>query len=137
MSDSLNHQAGIDSYNKRCHQLYDTTKDFVFLHYTGGRTDTEFWKYFTECTYPENVKTVLDFANQRLLRSYDLQFCAFPGGTSILWNSTIAGLGHYSKNLINTVLNNDHVEVKKYQEFLLNQEKELINILRPFQEFLV
>jgi tryptophan halogenase len=136
MSDSLNYQAGIDSYNKRCHQLYDTTKDFVFLHYTGGRTDTEFWKYFTECTYPENVKTILDFANQRLLRSYDLQFCAFPGGTSILWNSIIAGLGHYSKNLINTVLNNDHVDIKKYHQFLLNQEKELINILRPFQEFL-
>lgn len=136
MSDSLYHQSVVDSYNQRCHQLYDTSKDFIFLHYTGGKSNTEFWKYFTSCKYPENVKTIIDIAHERLIRSYDLQFAAFPGGTSMLWNSTIAGLGHYSKNLIKTVLKNDHVNIKKSKQYLLDQEKYLIEILRPFKEFI-
>jgi len=136
MCDSLHHKTVVDSYNQRCHQLYDTTRDFVFLHYTGGKSNTEFWKYFTNCNYPKNVETIIDVAHQRLIRSYDLQFSSFSGGTSALWNSTIAGLGHYSKDLIKTVLKNDRVDIKNYKQYLLNQEKQYIEILQPFKEFL-
>jgi len=37
--------ASIKMYNKSTARMYDDFKDFLNIHYMGGRTDSEFWKY--------------------------------------------------------------------------------------------
>ncbi len=137
LSDALENEECVRSYNARCHQLYDTTRDFVFLHYTGGKTTTKFWKYFRECDCPPNIQRILNVSKQRLVRSFDLDFCNFSGGTAHLWNTTIAGLGHYSKAIIETVLTHDHTQIEKYKKNLLEQEQQILNALPSFEDFLL
>ena len=48
--------ASIINYNKECNDILDNIRDFVFLHYLGGRKDTEFWKSIQEVEIPEELK---------------------------------------------------------------------------------
>jgi tryptophan halogenase len=41
----INNEISEDQYNNDISSMYDAYRDFIILHYKGGRDDTEFWKY--------------------------------------------------------------------------------------------
>jgi tryptophan halogenase len=84
-------EANIDSYNKKFEILYESYKDFLVLHYQGGRSDSEFWKYLgTGITITPFVKEVMGRAGYRL--PSHTQYEHKWGTSTILWNWILAGL---------------------------------------------
>jgi len=66
IEDTLN-SGSMSIYNRRTRNLYDNTKDFLVLHYMGGRDDSEFWKYIkTGVTQTEYVKELLEMVKSRI-----------------------------------------------------------------------
>jgi len=99
-------QVSVDRYNRRYARMYDDMKDFIFIHYTGGKTNTPFWKHFTKITYPEQVSRLMHFHDVRLLRDYDIE--TYHGHAGIgLWIPTLIGLGHYNPYTVHRVLDSD------------------------------
>jgi tryptophan halogenase len=82
----------MNSYNKKFEALYDTYRDFLNLHYQGGRTDSEFWKYLSSgVTMTPFVKEIISCAKTGLpsFIEYENKF----GSSTILWNWILIGLG--------------------------------------------
>lgn len=94
--DKLFDESNIKQYNHRMRKLYDDMKDFVASHYTGGRTDQDFWN---DVTPPEKVDRIVKIANTRLTRFGDFDHYHGAAGMG-LWNYTLAGLGHFKKETI-------------------------------------
>ena len=96
----------VDAFNKRYARMYDDMKDFIFIHYTGGKKNMEFWQHFTKIEYPEQVSRLMHFHDVRLLRDYDIQ--SYHGHAGIgLWIPTLIGLGHYNPDTVRRVLESD------------------------------
>jgi hypothetical protein len=100
----------IKKYNERTAKLCDDLVDFIMVHYTGGKTDTEFWKYITyEKPVSNKVNEILELCKTRLTRWDD--FDTYYGCTNqILWNSTLAGLGHFKKETILKIFDTWNIE---------------------------
>ena len=83
-------------YNDMVAKVYDDMRDFVALHYTGGKSDTEFWLHCRDMEKPDRVRAILYLAQSRLTRSFDFDNVV---GT--------AGLGHFPQSVINSVMSSD------------------------------
>jgi hypothetical protein len=84
----------INIYNRRTAKMYDDFKDFLVLHYTGQRTDSEFWRWMqTGETHTDTVKNVLELQKTRHIQPTDFDGYHGYAGAS-LWNWVMAGLGH-------------------------------------------
>jgi len=82
-------------YNKKMGKLYDDYCDFLVMHYKGGRSDTDFWKYMkSEESSTEFVKDILSLCQHTIPSS--LNYEEYIGASAPLWNWSLAGL-----NLIN------------------------------------
>lgn len=81
-------------YNRRTAKMYDDFKDFLVLHYTGKRTDSEFWRWMqTGETLTDNVKNLLELVKTRPAQPCD--FTGYHGYAGAgLYNWVLAGLGH-------------------------------------------
>lgn len=56
----------INLYNKKTTKMYDDFKDFLNIHYMGGREDSEFWKYIaTGRTKTEHTINFLEMAKTK------------------------------------------------------------------------
>ena len=68
------------------------------VHYTGGKTNTDFWKYVTyDKPISDKVSDILNLSKTRLTRWDD--FDTYYGCVNqIVWNTTLAGLGHFKRN---------------------------------------
>ena len=101
--DFIDNELSIARYNELCCRLFDDMRDFVALHYTGGKTDSEFW---TSMNVPERTLNLIKLANTRLLRSFDFEHTS---GTvkQESWNPILQGLGHLNKCSIPTVFDAD------------------------------
>jgi tryptophan halogenase len=61
-------ESRIDEYNRQMIRMYDDIKDFLVLHYQGGRTDSEFWMKITNKeTITERVENILDMCDNKLM----------------------------------------------------------------------
>lgn len=84
-----------DKYNADMTQMYDDMKDFIVLHYMGGRTDSEFWRMIDnkETTTPW-VEYVLDLCARGVVIS-PLTFNRYYDGMAgvALYKWVLAGLG--------------------------------------------
>jgi len=87
-------KGGINIYNRRMAKMYDDFKDFLVLHYTGQRTDSEFWRWMqTGETHTDAVKNLLELQKTRHLQPTDFDgYHGFAGAG--LYNWVMAGLGH-------------------------------------------
>ena len=86
----------IDWYNSKYAKMYDDMRDFIFCHYTGGKSSTKFWNYFNQIDYPDEVKKKIHYHNSRLLRDYDSD--RYHGYVHpAMWIPTLLGLGHSNK----------------------------------------
>lgn len=81
-------------YNRRVAKMYDDFKDFLVMHYTGERSDSEFWRWIgTGETHTTIVKELLEMQRVRHIRSTDLLgYYGYAGAD--LYNWVMAGLGH-------------------------------------------
>lgn len=84
----------IDLYNERHVFMYDLLKDFLVLHYQGGRNDTEFWKYITAGnTLTDHVRSMIGLCKHRVPNS--TLFPGVPGAAGWpLWSYILAGTGN-------------------------------------------
>lgn len=92
----LKDQKIIDDFNASWRKSQEEVVGFVYVHYMGGRTDTEFWKHYTYENAPERAKHYLDINNQRafILNDFiDHNFFEIDSWSYIL-------LGHKNKSFI-------------------------------------
>ena len=45
--DMMTNEVVVKQYNQRTAKICDDLVDFIMVHYTGGKTNTDFWKYVT------------------------------------------------------------------------------------------
>lgn len=67
----------IKQYNKRTARMYDDFKDFLNVHYMGGREDSEFWKYISSGeTKTDFVADIIEMSKYKLpgMNSFDSYF---------------------------------------------------------------
>jgi tryptophan halogenase len=109
--ESINNEFIKKDFNSYCSSLTTDMLDFVQATYTGGREDTDFWKYVTHSTKKsEKLKTILYLAKNRLIRSQDFQpYDGYAG--QALWVYTLAGLGHFDKETIKKVLTSMSIDM--------------------------
>jgi tryptophan halogenase len=83
-------------YNQRTRELYDDVKDFLVMHYMGGRRDSEFWRMInTGITKTPYVEELLLMAKTKVPSAND--FPNYPGSAGWpLYSYVMAGL-----NLLN------------------------------------
>lgn len=92
-------EGAASAYSRRCGYMYDTFRDFLVLHYTGGRADTEFWKYIStgEILTPF-VKDMLDMSKHRSPNTQEfLGFFGYAGWT--LFSQVLAGTGNLTPEI--------------------------------------
>jgi tryptophan halogenase len=88
-----------DKYNNFVSNMVDDMRDFVSLHYTGGREDTPFWRYVKTLPRPKKVKEIIDLCRERLLRRSD--FAIYNGSAGQpLWIYILSGLGYFDDQTI-------------------------------------
>jgi hypothetical protein len=85
-------------YNLRMQKMYDDIRDFLVIHYQGGRSDSDFWRHIS------SGKTLTPFAKEILEKSknkppgflqYDRYFgCAGPS----LWSWILAGTNNLTRD---------------------------------------
>lgn len=110
----------IDGYNRRCRRLFGDYLDFLSVSYAGGRTDTEFWRWVTNRPKTDRAQYIIGLAKTKLTR--ELDFDKFMGyGSQGLYNYTLAGLGLFDKNTIQSVFASACIDLdqlnREQQEF--------------------
>lgn len=95
----------IHFYNTRMSKMYDDFKEFLVLHYSGNRDDSEFWKWIqTGETMTPQASHFIEMQKSRHIKSGDLLgYYGYAG--SGLYNWIMAGLGHLSKQVATKELN--------------------------------
>ena len=84
----------IDSYNRRMGRMYDDFRDFLVMHYQGGRADTPFWRSIGA---NDSARELLELWRLRTPRASD--FADYFGSLSVeLWFYTLDGLGLLSRD---------------------------------------
>jgi len=115
----------INFYNKRTSKMYDDFKDFLNVHYMGGRTDSKFWEYIhTGATQTEKTKDLLEMAKCKMPSNKD--FDLYTGGVDWgLYSYILFGTGNLSTSVLSSSL--DSINDEGYREFsqsVLNEYKE-------------
>jgi hypothetical protein len=123
----------INIHNKRVRKMYDDVKDFLVMHYMGGRDDSEFWKYIkTGATQTEFVTDLLEMIKTKVPTIHD-----FPGyfGSAgwPLYSYVMAGLRLIDKNTAKkeldfNLMNYGHLEsvtANTYYETIYQWDQEI------------
>jgi flavin-dependent dehydrogenase len=97
LGQSLKNHSSEDLYNADMSKLYDNIKDFIVLHYKGGRDDTEFWQHVNTISTPR-VDEILEIAKTRMLTEEDIPN-PYNNLSYRAWNHVLAGLGKFSKEV--------------------------------------
>lgn len=64
-----------DQYNSKMLEMYDSYRDFVILHYKGGKDHTEFWKYqSSSITNTSKVDEILELCNNGNIINFNNEF---------------------------------------------------------------
>lgn len=101
-----------NDFNNYCKKLTEDMLDFVQATYTGGREDSDFWKYMTfEAKRSEKLEKILHLAKTRLIRFQD--FPSYRGyAGQALWNYMLAGLGYFDKETIRQVFQSANIDLE-------------------------
>jgi tryptophan halogenase len=141
LEDTLN-SGSIKLYNAKMTRMYDDFKDFLVLHYMGGRTDSDFWKYISSGeTKTEFVDSILEMSKSKMPTFNDFnEYYGAAGWPLYAW--VLFGTGNLTadtckKELQITMpnLNFDHA-VKT--EFYGWKEKTMLNLSKnlSYREFI-
>jgi flavin-dependent dehydrogenase len=95
----------IEHYNKEMIAMYDSIRDFLIVHYKGGRADTEFWKYMnSNKPNTEQVNYILDICKHSVPSSISIPNHNSSPAAS-LWNWVLHGTGNIGKQQAENTLN--------------------------------
>jgi tryptophan halogenase len=96
LEDTVN-PGSINVYNHRTRTMFDDVKDFLVMHYMGGRQDSEFWKYIsTGVTKTPAVENLLEMAKHRMPTINDFpQYYGSAGWA--LYSYVMEGIGRLNK----------------------------------------
>ena len=110
LEDTLN-EGSRNIHNNRISKLYDDVKDFLVMHYMGGRDDSEFWKFIkTGATKTEFVSNLLEMAKTKMPSLND--FPGYEGAAGWpLYSYVMAGIGAIPKGVGNREL---HFDLPQY-----------------------
>ena len=110
--DTMN-TGSIKFYNQRTAKSYDELVNFLVLHYMGGRTDTEFWRYVaTGATKTEFVADLLEMCKNRMPNSNDFNKYYGSAGWP-LYSYVLAGIGKLTPEVaLNELKNIDSITYK-------------------------
>jgi tryptophan halogenase len=124
LEDTLNANS-INIYNKNMARMYDMTKEFLVAHYTGGRTDSEFWSYISSGkTTTPLVNDIIQSCTTKYPSNRDLN-PGFGEPDIGLWLHVLAGTGHLSPTISSRQL------VKSKDRLGIN--KEVNDIIRNYE----
>lgn len=133
----------IKQYNNRIGTLYEDLKDFVVMHYMGGRTDSEFWKHISSgATKTEFVDTLLTMSKNRLCTYNDFPEYFGSAGWGI-YSFVMAGIGiidaDMAYNEIKIPAMDNQTSMDRYTETafgqtLTNWRQESADLM-PFDQF--
>jgi len=145
LDDTLN-SGSIKLYNAKMTRMYDDFKDFLVLHYMGGRTDSDFWKYISSGeTKTEFVDSILEMSKSKMPTFNDFnEYYGAAGWPLYAW--VLVGTGKLSPTVCKKELQmfmpnlnfNDAVESEFYKwkektQLTLSKNlsyKEFIDLLR-------
>jgi tryptophan halogenase len=108
----------IQAYNQRVSNLYASMADLISLHYSGGRQDTEFWKFMSD-KKSKKVMEILKVASIRGTRFSDFELY-YPYAGQGIWNHTIAGLGHFDREVLGNLFLEFNVDLYQSTNELKN-----------------
>jgi tryptophan halogenase len=92
-------EKNIDRYNKRMTKMYDDIRDFLVVHYQGGRSDSPFWRRFSEKDMTTQFsKEILDKTKTKVPGVFQFDYY-FGSIGAPLWNWVLAGLGKITPEL--------------------------------------
>lgn len=110
IEDTLN-EGSRKIHNRKVATLYDDIKDFLVMHYMGGRSDSEFWKFIKSGeTKTEAVKEILEMIKGKMPTTVDLPSYDGAAGWP-LYSFVMAGLNLIPKGLGTKEL---HFNLKDY-----------------------
>jgi tryptophan halogenase len=95
----------VNIFNKDIKTMYDDICDFLVMHYMGGRTDSEFWRYIaTGETRTPFVENIIQMCKSRMPMWTNFNRYENAAGWGI-YNDILCGLGILSKDVCRTQLN--------------------------------
>lgn len=113
LTEVISDKISIDEYNIRASKLLDAIKDFISAHYSGGRTDSEFWKNVKLTDFAQRM---VDLSKTRLLTPDDI-----PAGKghpqAFQYNMVLAGLGHITPELAKRTIDSLNIRDKMNKEW--------------------
>jgi tryptophan halogenase len=94
-----------ESFNKGVNHFIDDYKDFIQMHYFGGRNDTPFWKFVqNDLEKTDTNKRLFEIGKRRVITRLDLsQLHGTPGYP--LWVHILDNNGLYPKDIVENDLN--------------------------------
>ena len=106
IEDTLN-QGSMNIYNQRTRKMFDDLRDFITMHYCGGRTDTAFWRNIKDnVPKPEFVSNLIEMSKTRMPTHHD--FPTYYGSAGWpLYSYVMEGI-----NLINKDVTDKELELK-------------------------
>lgn len=114
----------IAAFNKKMAAKNQEVADFIYFHYMSGRSDTEFWKKFSDPeNAPESVKDMLSAWEYRLPEYSDHYGKLFPLES---WVSVADGIGKVNKPLFHRVYDSNKaydLVQDGYERYLAYQEE--------------
>jgi tryptophan halogenase len=126
--DTLN-TGSIELYNKRTRLLFDDTRDFLVMHYMGGRNDTEFWKYISSGnTQTEYVKNLIEMSKYKVPGPNDFPSYFGAAGWG-LYSHVMKGLGLLDPAMCRKNIESDFLQIP-FTKTLVDHD------YRPLKEFI-
>ncbi len=93
----------IKRYNEHMIKMYDDFRDFLIIHYMGGRQDSNFWKYMSSSCLTDKSKYILELCETSVPSSLSIDHY-FGCAGSMLYNWVLAGIDRITKNNVQRIL---------------------------------
>lgn len=141
LDDTLN-RGSIKLYNAKMTKMYDDFKDFLVLHYMGGRTDSDFWKYISSGeTKTEFVDLILEMSKNKMPTFNDFnEYYGAAGWPLYAW--VLIGTGNLTSNVCKKestmFMPNINFDQSVQTEFHDWKKKTLLNLSNnlPYNQFI-
>jgi tryptophan halogenase len=122
-------EASRKSYNYRCRRLFNDYLNLQSVSYSGGREDTEFWKFVKyDQKLTDRAQHLLELAETRLTRHLDFeQWMGYVNHG--YYNYALAGLGKFNKDLIRTVFDANRIDTQLLAQQQSEFEQQQLSII--------
>jgi tryptophan halogenase len=125
-----------EEFNAHMSALNEYIFRFVYAHYRGGRTDTDFWKHYQDPeNMPESLKTLMEPWKYRQMTYREFRSDLFRAES---WAQVYAGLGLSDVDIAKKSYNSNHMpdDIEPYYGQYLEANKEVVEACVPHVQIL-